>query len=203
MPIHIKISLSTSSKLCLTTEKYQVFVISWYYWIFWFSQNIQSIWEWEDNQQKKISVQLLSHVRLFVTQQTAACQASLFITNSQRLLKLMSIESVMPSNHLILCHPLLFLPSILPSIKAFSDESVLCIRWSKNWSFSFSISPSVEYWGLISFMVDWFWNCLLQIGAWNYVLELEPSQNPVWKSSTHDSDTNPAKTHGTWFHTTC
>ena len=87
---------------------------------------------------------------------TAACQASLSITNSQTLLKLMSFESVMPSNHLILCHPLLLLPLIFPSIRVFSSESVLCIRWSKYWSFSFSISPSNEYSGLISFRMDWF-----------------------------------------------
>ncbi|CAM9746762.1 unnamed protein product [Rangifer tarandus platyrhynchus] len=88
------------------------------------------------------SVQSLSCVQLFVTPWTAARQASLFITNSQSLLKLMSIESVMPSNHLILCHPLLPLPSIFPSIRVFSNESVLHIRWPKYWSFSFSISPS-------------------------------------------------------------
>ena len=87
---------------------------------------------------------------------TAACQASLFITNSGSLLKLMSIESVMPSNHLILCRPLLLLPSIFLSIRAFSNESVLHIRWPKYWSFSFSISPSNEYSGLISFRNDWF-----------------------------------------------
>ena len=87
---------------------------------------------------------------------TAACQASLSITNCQSLLKLMSIESVMPSNHLILCGPLLLLPSILPSIKVFFSESVLHIRWPKYWSFSFNISPSNEYSGLISFRMDWF-----------------------------------------------
>ena len=86
---------------------------------------------------------------------TAARQASLSITNSQSSLKLMSIESVMPLNHLILCHPLLLLPSIFPSIRVFSIESVLCIRWPKDWSFSFSISPSSEYSGLISFRMDW------------------------------------------------
>ena len=86
---------------------------------------------------------------------TAACQASLSITNSQSLLKLMSIESVMPSNHLILCHPPLLLPSIFPSIRVFSSESVLRIRWPKYWSFSFNISPSNEYSGLISFRMDW------------------------------------------------
>ena len=87
---------------------------------------------------------------------TAAHQASLSITNSQSLLKLMSSESVMPSNHLILCHPLLLPPSIFPSIRVFSNESLLCIRWPKYWSFSFSINPSNEYSGLISFRIDWF-----------------------------------------------
>ena len=91
-----------------------------------------------------------------VTPWTAACQASLSITNSQSLLKLMSVESMMPSNHLILCHPLLVLPSIFPSITVFSKESVLRIRWPKYWSFSFSLSPSNEYSGLISFKIDWF-----------------------------------------------
>ena len=85
----------------------------------------------------------------------AACQAALSITNSQSLLKLMSIDLVMPSNHLILCHFLLLLPSIFPSIRVFSIESVLCIRWPKYWSFSFNISPSNEYSGLISFRMDW------------------------------------------------
>ena len=100
------------------------------------------------------SVQSLSHVWLFVTSWTAARQASLSITNSQGLLKLMSIESVMPSNHLILCHPLL-LPSIFPSIRVFSSESALHIRWPKYCSFNFSISPSNEYSGLTSFRMDW------------------------------------------------
>ena len=86
---------------------------------------------------------------------TTARQASLSVTSSRSLLKLMSIESVMPSNHLILCHPLLLLPSIFPSIRVFSTESVLPIRWPKYWSFSFSISPSSEYSGLISFRMDW------------------------------------------------
>ena len=101
------------------------------------------------------SVQSLSRVWLFATPWTAACQASLYITNSRSLPKLISIESVMPSKHLILCHPLLLLPSIFPSIRVFSNESVLRIRWPKYWSFSFSISPSNEYWGLISFRMDW------------------------------------------------
>ena len=101
------------------------------------------------------SVQSLSHVQLFVTPWTAACQASLSITNTQSLLKLMSIKSVIPSNHLILCLPLLLPPSILISIRVFSSESVLSIRWPKYWSFSFSISSSNEYSGLISFRMDW------------------------------------------------
>ena len=101
------------------------------------------------------SVQLLSHVQLFVTPWTAACQASLCITTSWSLLKLMSIELVIPSNHLILCCPLLLPPSIFPSIRVFSNESFLHIRYSKYWSFSFSISPSNEYSGLISFGMDW------------------------------------------------
>ena len=101
------------------------------------------------------SVQLLSYVLRFATPWTAARQASLSITNSQNLPKLMSIESVMPSNHLILCRPLLLLPSIFPSIRVFSNEPALHIRWPKYWSFSFSISPSNEHPGLISFRMDW------------------------------------------------
>ena len=101
------------------------------------------------------SVQLLSHVRLLAIPWTAARQASLSFAISQSLLKLMSIESMRPSNHLILCCPLLVLPSIFPTIRVFSNESVLCNRWPKYWSFSFSI-PSNEHPGLISFMIDWF-----------------------------------------------
>ena len=98
------------------------------------------------------SVQSLSHVRLFATPWTAACQASLSITSFQNLLKLMSMESVMPFNHLVLCHPLLLLLSNFPSIRVFFNQSVLCIKY---WSFSFSVSPSNEYSGLISFRMDW------------------------------------------------
>ena len=101
------------------------------------------------------SVQSLSHVWLFATPWIAACQASLSITNSRSVLKLMSIKSVMPSSHLILCHPLLLLPPIPSSIRVFSNKSALCIRWPKYWSFSFSISPSNEHPGLISFRMDW------------------------------------------------
>ena len=114
------------------------------------------------NQRKKVdeggdmqSVQSLSRDGLFVIQRTAVCQASQSIINSQSLLKLMSIESVMPSNHFILYRPLLLLPSIFPSIRAFYNESVLRIRWPNYWSFSFSICPSNEYSGLISFRIDW------------------------------------------------
>ena len=101
------------------------------------------------------SVQLLSHVQLFATPRIAAHQASLFITNSRSSLKLMSIESVMPSSHLILCCPLLLLPSIFPNTRVLSSESALCIRWPKYWSFSFKIRPSNEHPGLISFRMDW------------------------------------------------
>ena len=101
------------------------------------------------------SVQLLSRVWLFETPWTTVRQASLSITNSRSLLKLMSIELVMPSKHLILCRPLLLPPSVIPRIRVFSNESVLCISWPKYWSFSFSISPSNEYSGLISFRMDW------------------------------------------------
>ena len=101
------------------------------------------------------SVQLLSHVWLFASPWTAARQASLSITNSQSLLKLMSIDSVMPSSHLILCRPLLLLPTTTPSIRVFSNESALRMRWPKFWSFSFSISPSNEHPALISFRMNW------------------------------------------------
>ena len=103
-----------------------------------------------------IIVQLLSCVQLFATPWTTAYQVSRSFTISQSFLRLMSIESVMPSNHLILCRPLLLLPSVFPSIRVFSNELAFCIRWPRYWSFSFSISPSSEYSGLISFRSDWF-----------------------------------------------
>ena len=103
-----------------------------------------------------VVVQLLSRVQLFVTPWTVACQASLTFTISQGLLKLMSSQSVVPSNHLILCCPLLLLPSIIPSVRVSSSESALGIRWPKYWSFSFSIISSNKYSGLISFRIDWF-----------------------------------------------
>ena len=108
------------------------------------------------------SVQSLSHVWLFTNTWIAANQAFLSIMSSQRLLKLMSIESAMKTSHLILCHPLLVLPSIFLSIRVFSNELALCIRWPKYWSFSFTISPSSEYSGLISFRMDWFYLLAVQ-----------------------------------------
>ena len=110
---------------------------------------------WRHNSSVSASAQLLSHVQLFATPRTAAHQASLSTTNSQSLFTLKSIKLVMPSNHLLLCRPLLPPPSIFPSIRVFSSEAVLHIRWPKYWSFSFSISPSNEYSGLISFRMDW------------------------------------------------
>ena len=116
---------------------------------------IKKMWCLYKTEYSVSSVQLLSHVRLFVTPWIAACQASLSIINSQSSLKLMSIDSVMPSSHLILCHPLLLLPPIPPSIRVFSNESTLHMRWPKYWSFSFSISPSNEHGGLVSFRMGW------------------------------------------------
>ena len=126
------------------------------------------------------SVQLLSPVRLFTTPWTAACQASPSITNSWNLLKLMPIESMMPSNHLIPCHPLL-LPSIFPRIRVFSKESVLHIRWPKYWSFSFSISPSNEYPWLISFRMDWFYLLTVQ-GTLKSLLQHHSSKASILQS---------------------
>ena len=124
------------------------------------------------------SVQLLSRVWLVETSWTAACQASLSITNSWSLLKLMSIESVMPSNHFILCRPLLLLPSIFPSIRVFSNESVLCIRWPKYWSFIFNISPSNEHSGLISFRMDWLVLLVVQ-GTLKSLLQYHSSKTSI------------------------
>ena len=113
---------------------------------------------------------------------TTACQASLSITNSRSLLRLMSIESVMPSNHLIFCHPLLLLPSIFPSIRVFSKESVLCIRWPKYWSFSFSISPSNEHSGLISLRMDWL-DLLVVQGTLKSLLQHHSSKASILRRS--------------------
>ena len=126
------------------------------------------------------SVQSLSHVRLFATPGTAARQASLSITNSQNLLKLVSIDSVMPSSHLILCRPLLLLPSVFPSIRVFL---VLRMRWPKYWSFSFSISPSSEYSGLISFRIDWFDLLAIQ-GTLKSCLQHHSSKNTITRVKT-------------------
>ena len=130
-----------------------------------------------------IFVQLLSHVQLFVNTWTAACQASLSFTTSWSLLKLTSIETVMPSNHLLLCCPLFLLPSIFPSIRVFSNESALHIRWPKYWSFSFSISSFSEYSGLISFMIDWF-DLLAVQGTLRSLLQHHSSKASIlWRSA--------------------
>ena len=128
------------------------------------------------------SVQSFSHVQLFATPSTAAHQASLSITSSRSLLKLMFIESVMPSSHLILCHPPFLLPSIFPSIRVFSDESVLHIRWPKCWSFSFSVSPSKEYSGLISFRMDWL-DLLAVQGTLKSLLQHHSSKASIFRHS--------------------
>ena len=128
------------------------------------------------------SVQLFRRVWLFATLWTAASQASLSITNSQSLLKLMSIESVMLSNHLVLCRPLLLLSLIFPTIRVFSNESVLHIRWPNYWSFSFSISPSNEYSGLISFRIDWF-NLLAVQGTLKSLLQHHSSKASILQCS--------------------
>ena len=128
------------------------------------------------------SVQSLSHVQLFATPWTAARQASMSITNSWSLPKLMSTESVMPSNHLILCHPLLLPPSIFLSIKVFSNESALCIRWPKYWSFSFNISPPNKHSGLISFRMDW-WDLFAVQGTLKSLLQHHSSKASILLSS--------------------
>ena len=129
-----------------------------------------------------LSVESLSHVQLFANPWTAACQASLSITNSRTLLKLKSIESVMPSNHLIFCGPLLLLTSIFASIRVFSNESALRIRWPKYWSFSFSISPSNEYSGLISFRMDWL-DLLAVQGTLKTLLQQHSSKASIFQHS--------------------
>ena len=128
------------------------------------------------------SVQLLNPVWLFATPWTVACQASLSFTNFRSLLKFMSIESLMPSNHLVLCCPLLLLPSIFPKIRVSSNESALCIRWPKYWNFSFSISPSNEYPGLISFRIDWF-DLLAVQGTLKSLLQHHSSKASILKHS--------------------
>ena len=129
-----------------------------------------------------ISSVRFGHVQLFATPWTAARKASLYITNSRSLHKLMSIESVMPSHHLILCCPLLLLPSVFPSIRDFSNESVLRIRWPKYWSFSFNISPPSEYSGLISFRMDWL-NLLAVQGTFKSLLQHRSSKASILQRS--------------------
>ena len=127
-------------------------------------------------------VQSLSHVQLFATPWTAACQASLSFTISQSLLKLMSIWSMMPSNHLILCRPLLLLPSIFPRIRVFTNESVLRIIWPKYWTFSFNIHPSHEYSGLISFRMDWLDLLAIQGTLKSLLWYHSPKASVLWSS---------------------
>ena len=129
------------------------------------------------------SVQSLSRVRLFVTPWTATCQASLSITNSRSPPKPMSIVSVMPSNHLILSHPLLFLPSIFPSSRVFSNESALSIRWPKDWSFSFNISPSNEHPGRISFRMDWLDLLAVQVTFKSLLQHHSSKASVLWHSA--------------------
>ena len=128
------------------------------------------------------SVQSLSHVQLSVTTWTTAHQASLSITNSQSVLKLMSIESVMPSNHLILCDPLLLPPSVFPTIRVFSNESALRMRWPKYWNFSFNISPYKEHPGLVSFRMDW-WDLLAAQGTLKSLLQHHSSKASILRVS--------------------
>ena len=144
-----------------------------------------------------ISVQSLSRVRLFVTPWTEARQASLSITNSQSLLKVMSIESVMSSNHLILCCPLLLLPSIFASIRVLPNESVLHIRWPRYWSFSFSTSPSNEYSGLISFRMDWL-DLLTVQGTLKSLLQHHSSKASVVLVLSFLYSPNLTSTHDNW-----
>ena len=144
----IQVAIPFSKGSSQPREQTWVSLIAGRFFTTWATGNINSIVIFS-------SVQSLSRVRLLATPWTATCQAFLSITNSQSLLKLMSIELVMPSNHLILCRPLLLPLSIFPSIRIFSTESVLRIRWPKYWSFSFSLSPSNEYSGMISFRMDW------------------------------------------------
>ena len=148
-------------------------------WCGWFAI-WHIIWHWSSVQFS--SVQSLSSVQFFVPQWTVACQASLSITNSWSLPKLMSIELVMPSNHLILRCPLLLLPSIFPSIRVFSNESALCIRWPKYWSFSFTISPSNEHPGLISFKMDWL-DLLAVQGTLKSLLQHHSSKASIFQCS--------------------
>ena len=143
---------------------------------------LKDIYSLENSYNKSSSVQSLSRVRLFATPRTAARQASLSNTSSQSLPKPMSIELVIPSNHLILCHPLLLLPSIFPSIRVFYNESALCIRWPKYWSFSFNISPSNEHPGLISVRMDWL-DLLAVQGTLKSLLQYHSSKTSILQRS--------------------
>jgi len=169
MPIQVFLN---SSFIEIEFTYFKVYPLKTIHWFLVYSQDCATI----------SSVQSLSRVRLFVTPWTAAHQTFLSITNSQSLLKLMSIESVMPFNHLILCCPLLLLPSIFPSIRVFSNESILCIRWPKYWSLSFSISPSNEYSVLIFFGMDWF-DLLAVQGTLKNLLQHHSSKASVLRCS--------------------
>ena len=142
----------------------------------WVPISFSNAWRW------KVKVKSLSHIQLLATSWTAAHQASLSFIISWRLLKLLSIKSVMPSNHVIFCYPLLLLASIFPSIRVFSNEPALCIRWPKYWSFSFSISPSKEYSGLISFRIDWF-DLLAVQGTLRSLLQHHSSEASILRCS--------------------
>ena len=143
------------------------------------------------------SDQSLSHARFFVNPWTAACQDSLSITNSWSAPKPMSIMSVIPSNHLILCHPLLLLPSLFPSIRVFSNESTLCMRWPKYWSFSFNISPSNEYPGLISFRMDWL-DLLAVQGTFKSLLQHHSSKASILQCSAFFYSPTLTSIHDQW-----
>ena len=144
--------------------------------------SVQSSTIYNSQDMKATSVQSLSRVRLFATPWIAARQASLSITNSWSLLKLMPIESVMPSSHLILCHPLLLLPPIPPSVRVFFNESTLLMKWPKYWSFSFSINPSKEHRGLISFRMDWL-DLLAVQGTLKSLLQHHSSKASIFRCS--------------------
>jgi len=143
------------------------------------------------------SVQLLSRVRLFATPCTAARQASLSITNSRSPSKPMSIESMMQSNHLILCRPLLLLPSIFPSIRVFSNDSALCIRWPKYWGFNLNISPSSEHPGLISFRIDWL-DFLVVQGTLKNLLQHHSSKSSILQLSAFFYNPTLTSIHDHW-----
>ena len=190
-PAHIQGSLTqvfaVSATWCLEWKKDSITAHLWRLWNH--SASVPSI--------LSNSVQLLSHVWLSETSWTIARQDSLSITNSRSLLKLMSIELVMPSKHLILCHPLFLSPSIFSSNRGFSNESVLYIRWPKYWSFSFNISPFNEYSGLISFRIDWF-NLLAVQGALKSLLQHHSSEASILQRSAFfmDQHSHPYVTTG-------